>query len=741
MGNLCASHEATVERFNKKNRSTTATGRRRQAMELPAVQKAVKPHFALLIEFLDGKLEQKPGPPPKWMGPFIGDLTSHELALTMLAPVVEAICRGWEGRDGRSQEMHLRKKCGETLRDHLGADWTNKQCVQARHWMLICCAMVFRFLVLNNGVIELAPGAQSELEVLREEMMRLDQVFLPFTSPPRPWTGFRKKYDGFLEAKFVRDWRPETEKRIEKAFQEKHFLHAIGVNALAQVPLLIDPVMLELVEQFGAAILSYKKGHDRRLIENDFELDGKTGKKREANRLLVSDDVRMARRLPDGPIWLDYNCDKRGRVYAIQHLNYGREDHVRSLFRFSNGVKLTRGGLQALEIHCANCHGATDKKPFAERLAWIQEKRHDIQKIASDPFGTFKMWREADNPFAYLAACIELEGAWKDSEGFVTHLPVSFDGSCNGIQHLALLVRVEGAAKRVNLFPSEEPRDIYSDVAVKVGELIESDDGVHAEWWRKSFAILDNQRGKIRKLCKAPAMTFAYSATNRGMADQIRDAWEEIGCAEMPPGVAHYLAKKVRQAAETLLPGPARVMRYVRRDLARHCCKEGRFLEWTTLSGFHCVNQYHKPNVITVKLRTGPIWLRKKPGAVKCEYTVADGHTNKINVRKALNAAAPNFIHSLDATHLVLVVVNAADNQISDVLTVHDSFACHASHAEDFQCEIRHALWMMYANQDQSWHHLARLRAANVPADNALPTPAMGELDMRAALKWKYSWH
>src|SRR5262249_23480739 len=133
-------------------------------------------------------------------------------------------------------------------------------------------------------------------------------------------------------------------------------------NALAQVPLQIDPIMLELVDHFGAAILNYKKRHDRRLMENDFERDGKTGKKREANRLLVSDDVRMARRLPDGPIWLDYNCDRRGRVYPIQHLNYGREDHVRSLFRFSNGVKLTPGGLQALEIHCANCHGATDKK-------------------------------------------------------------------------------------------------------------------------------------------------------------------------------------------------------------------------------------------------------------------------------------------------------------------------------------------------------------------------------------------
>jgi hypothetical protein len=84
MSDLQASHEATVERFNKRNRPTTATGRRRQAMEQPAIQKVVEPHLARLIELLDGKLEQKPEQPPRWLGPLIGSLPSDELALAML---------------------------------------------------------------------------------------------------------------------------------------------------------------------------------------------------------------------------------------------------------------------------------------------------------------------------------------------------------------------------------------------------------------------------------------------------------------------------------------------------------------------------------------------------------------------------------------------------------------------------------------------------------------------------------
>jgi DNA-directed RNA polymerase len=88
-----------------------------------------------------------------------------------------------------------------------------------------------------------------------------------------------------------------------------------------------------------------------------------------------------------GTFWLDYSCDRRGRIYALQHLNFAREDHVRSLFKFDNGMKLG-GDTKWLEIHCANCAGK-DKESWADRRKWVSDHHQDIKDIAKDPFGTF----------------------------------------------------------------------------------------------------------------------------------------------------------------------------------------------------------------------------------------------------------------------------------------------------------------------------------------------------------------
>jgi DNA-directed RNA polymerase, mitochondrial len=80
---------------------------------------------------------------------------------------------------------------------------------------------------------------------------------------------------------------------------------------------------------------------------------------------------------------------------------------LRAVFKFVKGVRLTEKGLSWLEVHCANSHGATDKESFDERRKWVDNKRDKIREIAADPFGTFKNWRKADKPFAYVAACID----------------------------------------------------------------------------------------------------------------------------------------------------------------------------------------------------------------------------------------------------------------------------------------------------------------------------------------------
>jgi DNA-directed RNA polymerase len=246
----------------------------------------------------------------------------------------------------------------------------------------------------------------------------------------------------------------------------------------------INQSLLPLIEKFAVELM----GHD--------------GKKLKADRRTVKADLRHARWAGNKAIYLDYSCDKRGRIYGVQQINYAREDHVRSLFEFDRGEWLSADGcegreaMHCLEIHAANCGpGGIDKKPWANRLRWAKENTDLIERVAADPQNSFDLWRGADKPFAFVAACQELVRARKDPLGFETHLPIGFDGTCNGIQHLALLARDEKAGELVNLIDSPIPQDIYAVVTGHVMSLLESEDQrpfkKGNEWCYADFFALD----------------------------------------------------------------------------------------------------------------------------------------------------------------------------------------------------------------------------------------------------------
>jgi DNA-directed RNA polymerase len=92
---------------------------------------------------------------------------------------------------------------------------------------------------------------------------------------------------------------------------------------------------------------------------------------------------------------------------------------------------------------------------------------------------------------------------------------------------------------------------------------------------------------------------------------------------------------------------------------------------------------------------------------------------------KILNAASPNFIHSLDAAHLIRTVLAANSEGIRDILTVHDSMACLAPYARRFGQLIRRELATLYIVGDP----LAALRDANVDDPKSYPLPERGTLN------------
>jgi DNA-dependent RNA polymerase len=487
-------------RFNERNRLMTAKGRRRAFIQTPLGQKVtVELFLEPLADFLAGRLADKPDDPPRFLWSLILQLNDPEfLALAALLPLLDAIRRGFD-RDDPFAAGELKLKIGRELYDRLRHGkrlrrkrdgkwlrgkpafgklrWSEEDRCQAGHWLFQQATRLDLFSLDADGFPCISEEHKPDVEQLMADMIEADPVHMPHLKQPPPWAGLRLEYDDDRwSAKFVRDRRPETKAAIEAAFLDPGFEHAKGVNALKKVPLKIDAEMLALVDRFAVDVIALKKE--------------RTAKQHAADATTVAADVADAKWCGERAIWLDYNCDRRGRVYPLQNLNFTRQDHVRSLFKFHNGMKLVGGDTRWLEVHCANCQGSKGKESRAERRKWVEENRHVIQDIARDPVATFDLWKGSDSPFCYVAACRELAAAWADPENFETHLPIGFDGSANGLQHLALLISDRKVAEVVNLIQklgNDDPNDVYKLVIEKATELLEADNHEHARWWRECF--------------------------------------------------------------------------------------------------------------------------------------------------------------------------------------------------------------------------------------------------------------
>ena len=741
-----------------------------------------------------------------------------------LAEALEAELKG--------ERLVLGKRRGRpSTHGFLHSDWTPTECVVAGNWMLDVAEQLPCFDYDENGRLCITPEWQARIDKAREDIAWSHPVWLPHRAPPKPWTGWWVKYGDRLRARFVRDWRAHVRPAIEATFAgarppEKPsgpfapladlsfdprindsinrllpFAHADGVNALKRVPLRINQDLVPLVAKFAVELMrpDVKKivggvmemGPHGKKMRIDYDVvAGPDDKKLKADRRTVRTDLRDAHWCGEEEFYLDYNCDKRGRLYAIQHLNYAREDHCRSLFQFARPAPLTADGkdgkeaMQWLEIHAANCWGE-DKKPWHDRVRWANENAGLIERVAADPEGTFDDWHEADKPLAFVAACLELSGARKNPGGFETRLPIGFDGTANGLQHLVLLSfdrqshnlateRDWEAARLVNLIDAEEPHDIYLAVTRRVVELLVAEDarlfskhkgrvyergerGFEAldrdghsigffpdeasakaavkrlpkpqgkskrdawcfDFWRNQLSEMDES--EKRKLFKNPIMTFPYSSKVSGMADEMVDVYSELFELNEPEDdAAIFLARAVRVACQDILPGPTRIMKYIR-ELALHRYKEDKFLEWISPTGFPFVNMYHYPRIVPLELSGG-----------MSRYKVADGALPTRRKAKMLNAASPNFIHALDAAHLIRTVLTANREGIHDILTVHDSYSCLAPFARPFGLIIRREMAMLHA--------IDPLRALSKANGDPLPLPQRGNIDPLSAQSTEYSF-
>lgn len=496
--------------------------------------------------------------------------------------------------------------------------------------------------------------------------------------------------------------------------------------------------------------------------------------KRKSKRYAVNAQLALADIYKDYErIYFPHNLDFRGRVYPLTLLNPQGTDFCKSLLEFADGAPLGDSGVAWLAIQGANCYGL-DKKPLEERIAWVYENTELILRTAKDPL-TYLEWTETDSPWEFLAFCFEWADFMNQGTDYVSHIPVAFDGSCSGIQHFSAMLKDEIGGTAVNLVPDDKVHDIYGIVAEHVkkavmkdaqggteDELKTAEDGT--EYVSKGTKALANEwlaYGITRKVTKRPTMTLSYGAKKFGFTEQILED-TIYPCLEhhplafsKPRQAATYMADKIWDSLGEVVVKAREAMDWLQTAsglLATDKNINGENLptQWVTPSGFLVRQRY--PKVRLKKLKTfcsGTIHVSDESGAP--EESKKEGETFQISVsedlgeidsRKQKQGIAPNYVHSMDASHLMLTVDACVDAGIHQFAMIHDSYGCPAGQGDLMFSLVREVFAETYKQNDvlQDLHDQVENMLSPKKAKELPPIPKHGTLDLDVVKQSMYAF-
>jgi Autographiviridae RNA polymerase len=715
----------------------------------------------------------------------------------------------------RFASVDLRKSYAKRLAEEDGftmKDWSEKLLLRAGNWgldlLVNAMPLVFERREPKGyrgeylwSVTEL--GLDMAKEALSEVVCR-SPVYQPRTERPKDWDRFTMNVaedDRTLDrAQLLRTSHKDIISATNHAIRTGTMGTALrAINALQSVPFTVNTWIrdviiecynrgitvdglpsrgkLEVPKKLPAEEFAQLSIEQRRLLAKTRRGKLKANRTNDADDIMFREDMETVdlRLITADQFFCPMNMDWRGRVYSLTSFAFAREDRVRALFLCANGEPIGRKGIYWLAMHVANCgafkvkdadgnEAGIDKKPIRERVRWVKENLTLIKDYVKRPLYNTG-WTKADSPFLFLAAARELVSALQTGPGYVCHMPVSFDGSCSGLQHLAAMTLApEGSY--VNLTNNASPEDVYQRVASRVQEMIRADFG-NEELFGKAdeekperktvmtfnkLAKLVDAYGIDRKLVKRNVMVFCYASNEYGMSEQqfedtmapLEMKWLKGEIENHPFGdtddewrlVSRYIAKRTLAAIKEIVRLPAEAMAFMQ-AIAKAMAHEGKPVRWTSPAGVPCINRYH--DVIKERVE---LFFQNNGVKRKVKIEVATGYDTPIAKAKSASTIAPNFVHSHDAGHLLMTVDACVSEGITDIATVHDSFGCLPSRATRFNQIIREQFLKMYSEHDVLAELLESARADLTPANHhRLPElPAKGALNLKEVLNAKYAF-
>ncbi len=407
------------------------------------------------------------------------------------------------------------------------------------------------------------------------------------------------------------------------------------------------------------------------------------------------------------------DADYRGRLYYREsYLNYQGKDIERGLLKFAEPKEMTEEGLYNLSIYTACCfnqsysidsipswcendyvsyldeQGLTDisidKMNIDDRVRWVLNN----QDFIINTWKNRTIHENAEKPVGFLACCKEWCAFWdtKSEDGvYTTNLPIPIDGSNNGWQHLSAISKDEQAGELVGLVPTKIPKDFYVETAKALKSRM-------PEWFKSRVIPMKH----IRKgISKRGSMTRAYSAGHLAIAlNMYADCYAEGYHSKynITMSDCNDLSFNLIRAIDEVCPGPLETMSYLQK-LANHIIADLNepVIKWITPSGFPVT--YENYVMEDIKWKS---WISD----MRIEHV---GNEPRLIYGKKIpspggfaSGISPNFIHSMDAAHMAIIVANW-DGEFA---AIHDSFSTHAKDVGDLLDLTKEVFIAMYNHKD-----------------------------------------
>ncbi len=635
------------------------------------------------------------------------------------------------------------------------------------------------------------------MEKYDDVMSEVSPALMPCVHPPRDWTsanvgGYHtapvanrvrmvKVHDKRMLGKYTRKQMPEVydavnwlqsqpwrvnTKLLEVA--DEILVRGLGYGLPSREPIQPDPAPIPdayaelrggelkeaMTDEQWRAFCQWKRdANDKYTAERE-----RSSKYAAAHRVIA-----QARKFRDeAALYFVHTLDSRGRVYAVSSLlNPQGSDLQKALIEPRDSCLLGETGLYWMIVHGANLYGY-DKASFDERVAWCEGQGEDWLDIAANPL-QFRGWLDADKPWSFLAWCFtyaeltEHLAAGGDAQDFSCRMYVAMDGSCSGIQHYSAMLRDSVGGREVNLTPGEVPRDIYAAVAEvlkqslqKIADLEEvarvksggrllsaTEQSQLAEKW---LAV-----GINRSLAKKPVMTLPYGSTQLTCRDSLQQYLKDMDTAERelaeregrPAGTGHpFTPTELDQALSVCsshlwssigeVVVAARLGMDFIRKLASAVSRANTALTWTTPTGFLVKQEEWVEKAIRVETHLH--------GALR--VTLLEP-TDKIDANRMRNASAPNFVHSMDAAHLIKSVNASREAGVPCMTVIHDSFGAPPGHVETMRQCVRDQFASMYQESDVL-RCLLEETEDRLGVDLGIEPPPPGNLDLEEVRRSPY---